>query len=211
MKAYVLNFFLLAALIASTGCVAPFDYTVYRAHPPRSILVLPPINQSTDIKGTYGYFSTVTHPLAEMGFYVFPLAEVDEFMKENGLPMAGDMQQAPLEKLGSIFGADAVLYITLTQYGTKYWVITSTTTVAANAKLVDVKTGLTIWSGNVMLQQNSSSSDNIIADLVVAAIDQIINTSTDEAHKLSGPANEQLFTTKDHGLLYGPYSPKYKQ
>lgn len=196
------------ALPFLAGCAAkPYDYTNFHAHPPCSIVVLPPINNSTDIRGTYGYLSTVTRPLAEMGYYVFPVAEVDEFMKENGLPTAGEMQQASLKKIGDILGADAVLYITLLQYGSKYEVITSVTTVSAEAKLVDVKTGLTLWSGNVIVQQ-SSSSDNAIADLIVAAVDQIINSSTDQAHKLSSQANVQLLTTENQGLLFGPYYPK---
>jgi hypothetical protein len=131
-------------------------------------------------------------------------------MKENGLPTAGEMQQASLKKIGDILGADAVLYITLLQYGSKYEVITSVTTVSAEAKLVDVKTGITLWSGNVIVQQ-SSSSDNAIADLIVAAVDQIINSSTDQAHKLSSQANVQLLTTENQGLLFGPHYPKNKQ
>src|SRR5215471_7731436 len=56
-------------LLLLTGCntVKPYDYTNFRAHPPRSILVLPPLNESTEVEGTYGYLSTVTEPLAERG------------------------------------------------------------------------------------------------------------------------------------------------
>jgi len=210
MKFRFLNTVALAVLLICAGCASPYDYTTFRAHPPRSIVVFPPLNLSTDVRGTYGYLSTVTRPLAEMGYYVFPVAEIDEFMKENGLPTAGEMQQAPLDKISSIIGADAALYITLTQYGSKYEVLTSVTVVAANAKLVDVKTGLTLWQGTVVVQENSSS-DNIIADLVVAAVDQIINSSTDQAHDLSSQANAQLFMTKNQGLLFGPYYPKSQQ
>jgi len=191
-----------------TGCVnRPYDYTNFHAHPPRSILVLPPLNQSTDVRGTYGYLSTVTMPLAEMGYYVFPVAVVDQFMKENGLPTAGEMHEVPLNKIREIVGADAVLYVTLKQYGSKYEVITSATIVTAEAKLVDTQTGLTLWEGKASAEQ-SSSSGNIIADLIVAAVDQAINSSTDQAHEVSRLANAQLFTIKDHGLLYGPYHPK---
>ena len=207
MKSPFLKVVFLALLFACAGCVQPYDYTAFRAHPPRSILVLPPINHSTDIRGSYGYLSTVTRPLAEMGYYVFPVVEVDEFMKENGLPTAGEMQQAPLDKIGKIMGADAVLYITVNKYGSKYEIITSVVTVSAEAKLVDVKTGLTLWQGTVVEQQ-SSDSGNGIADLIDAVITQIINSSSDQAHKLSSVANSEMLMTKDHGLLYGPYHPK---
>lgn len=199
---------LLLALMAFTGCVSkPYDYTNFRAHPPRSILVLPPLNESTDTRGTYGYLSTVTGPLAEMGYYVYPVAVVDQFMKENGLPTAGEMHQIPLNKIRDVFGADTVLYVTLKQYGSKYQIITSTVIVSAEGKLVDVRTGLTLWEGTAVVQQ-SSSSGNAIADLIVAAVDQVINSSTDQAHVVSGMVNVQLFMTKDHGLLEGPYYPQ---
>ena len=100
---------LAAALLASTlaGCATtkPYDYTNYRAYPPRSILVLPPVNESTDVRGTYGYLSTMTRPLAELGYYVYPVVLIDQFFKEQGMPMPGDMAQAPLGKIREIVGA----------------------------------------------------------------------------------------------------------
>ncbi len=200
----------LATAVLLTGCVAPYDYTNFRAHPPKSLLVLTPLNESTDVRATYGYLSSVSRPLAEMGYYVYPVAVVDQFMKENGMPTAGEMQQIPLDKIRDIFGADAVLYLKIRNYGSKYRVITSTTMVSVEGKLVDVKTGTTLWEGKADVEQ-SSSSDDIIADLILAAVDQAINSSTDQAHNLGYQANVQMFTTKDHGLLYGPYFPKEKQ
>jgi hypothetical protein len=211
MKMLFLSLGVIAGLLVLTGCATskPYDYTNYNAHPPRSIVVLPPLNESTDIRGTYGYLSMVTRPLAEMGYYVFPVVEVDELMKENGLPTAGEMNQVPLNKIGEIIGADAVLYIVISQYGSKYEVISSVTTVSAHAKLVDVKTGLTLWEGSTTIQQGSGGG-NIIADLITAAVVQGINSETDPAHDIASTANYQLFTPKGRGLLYGPYHPKDK-
>ncbi len=203
---------LAAALVAAalTGCATakPYDYTNYRAHPPRSILVLPPVNESTDVRGTYGYLSTMTRPLAELGYYVYPVVLIDQFFKEQGMPMPGDMAQAPLGKIREIIGADAVLYITLRQYGTRYQVITSVTTVAALAKLVDTRTGTLLWEGRVAAQANSGATGNILGDLISAAISQVVGYSTDQARNLAEQANVQ-YAIKDRGLLHGPYSPRY--
>ena len=200
----------LAALLL-VGCATskPYDYTNFRAHPPRSILVLPPLNESTVIEGTYGYLSTMTSPLAEMGYYVFPVAVMDQFLKENGMPTAGEMHQVPLKKVAEITGADAVMYPTLIQYGTKYQVINSATTVRVKAKLLDARSGILLWEGEAMAQQNSGGSGNIIGDLIAAAITQAINSSTDAAHEVCPMANANLFGMPKHGLLYGPYHPKF--
>ena len=212
MKAFLLIPGLLVVLVAFTGCTTPeaYDYTNFRAHPPRSVLVLPPLNESTDVRGTYSCLSTVTRPLAEMGYYVFPVVVVDEFMKENGLPTAGEMHQAPLDKIHDAFGADAVLYLTLKQYGSKYQVVTSTVIVSVEGKLVDVRTGTTLWEGSANVQQSSSGGGGL-ADLIAAAVDQVINSSTDQAHNITQQANTRMLTTKDQGLLYGPYHPKEKE
>jgi len=198
-------------LLASTGCVTrkPYDYTNYHLHQPRSILVLPPLNESTAVEGTYGYLSTVTRPIAELGYYVFPVAVVDQFLKENGMPTAGEMHQVPLNKVQEVVGADAVLFATLKQYGSKYQVVNSATVVEVQARLVDTRTGTLLWEGEAIAQQNSGGSGNIIGDLIAAAVTQAINAGTDAAHDVCPQANNFLFYTKDHGLLYGPYHPKY--
>lgn len=193
-----------------TGCVAPQDYTELRAHRPRSILVPPPLNESTDTAATYGYLSTVTQPLAEQGYYVFPVAVIDQFFKENGMPTAYEMHQAPLKKIEEVFGADAVLYTRVKQYGSKYTVFNSATIVDVEGQLVDVKTGTTLWKNHALYQMNSSDGGGgLIGAVIGAAITQIVNSSTDQAHNLCPAANTQLLQIKNRGLLFGPYHPKY--
>lgn len=210
-KAMVLMCALAGLLLSGCATQHPYDYTALRAHPPRSILVLPPLSSSIDIKGSYGYLSTVTMPLAEKGYYVYPVTVVDQMMKDNGLPTPGEMRQAPLDKIAAYIGADAVLYIDLIDYGSTYEVIASVTVVSAKARLVDVKTGAQLWDGTVYLRQSDGgNSGNIIANLIATAIDQIINSATDRAHDVSRLANYQLLTNKENGLLNGPYVPDAK-
>jgi hypothetical protein len=191
-----------------TGCATPksYDYTHYRAHFPKSILVLPPLNESTSVEGTYSMLSTMTVPIVENGYYVFPVAVVDHFFRENGMPTAFEMHQAPLHKIREIFGSDAVLYMTLKEYGTKFQVFSSVTRVSADARLVDTQTGLVLWEGRVLAQEDSSNSQGgLLTQIVSAAVHQIINKSTDRARKIAEIANMQLKTK----LLNGPYHPLY--
>lgn len=211
MKLYA-RFSALIGVLLLVGCTTtkPYDYTNFREHPPRSILVLPPLNESTAIEGTYGYLTTVTRPVAERGYYVFPVAVVDQFMKANGLPGAAEMQQVPLAKVAQITGADAVLLLTLKQYGSKFVVLSSVVTVEVQAKLVDTRTGILLWEGHGVAQQKSGGgSGSLLGDLIGAAISQAVNKKTDRAHEVSRLANASLFFTQDAGLPYGPYSAKY--
>lgn len=196
-----------------TGCAlnTPYDYSNYRTHFPRSILVLPPLNETTDIRGTYSYLSTVTFPIAEMGYYVYPVVLADQMLKENGLPTPGEMHQAPLHKLKEVFGADAVMYITLKEYGAKFQILSSVTRVTAQVRLVDTVTGTALWEGVVSAQDDggrNNSNAGLLGALINAAVKQAINTSVDNGRVVSRAANQQLMW-ENRGLLYGPYHPKY--
>ncbi|MEH6359025.1 MAG: GNA1162 family protein [Pseudomonadales bacterium] len=198
----------LACIALITGCATtpPYDYTAFEAHKPRSILVLPPVNQSIEVGAPYIYLSRVTQPLAEKGYYVFPVAVIDQLMKENGLPTSTDMHNVPLAKIKEIIDPDAVLYITIDNWGQKYQVISSTTVVKVSGKLVDVDTGTLLWEGHAeAVQQSDDGGGGLIGALVSAAITQIINNKIDHTPQLARIANHSLFHTPDQGLLDGPY------
>ena len=204
------------ALALLGGCVSPktVDYSAYKQSRPKSILVLPPLNDSPDVKATYSMLSQVTFPLAEAGYYVLPIALVDETFRQNGLTTPADIHQAPANKLQEIFGADAALYITVSEYGTSYMLIASDTVVTASAKLVDLRTGTTLWTGTARASSEESGggggSGGLVGMLITAAVKQILNSSTDAGHPVAGITSVRLLSAgQPAGLLYGPRSPKY--
>ena len=203
MKTPHLVLLLLGLLLASGCTTAPKDYTAFRAHQPKSILVLPPQNETNDIIAGYSMLTTTTRPLAELGYYVFPVVMVDQFLKENGLPTAAEMHQAPLAKLTEAFGAEAVLYITVEKYGTKYTVISSDTYVTARAKLVDCRTGIVLWENRVGAFGGGNSG------IIEALVGQVVNKLIDSAHLVAAQASCLLFTFPDRGLLKGPRHPEF--
>ena len=201
------------ALAGSTaGCLSdqPYDYGPYLEHMPRSIVVLPPVNDSVEPLAPYNYLSTVSAPLAERGYYVFPVAVVDELLKQNGLPTPAEMHTADLAKLHEVIGADAVLYLHVKDWGTSYQVIDSSTKVSVEGRLVDARTGITLWQGtHLAVQSSSQGQSNAIAMLVTALVSQIVSTESDSAHSLAGPATVQWIGAKGHGLLLGPRHPDF--
>jgi len=202
---------LVPVLLAMAGCVTPppaKDYTEFNRSHPRSILVLPPINESTDVNASYSLLSCTTRPLAELGYYVLPVAMVDGYLKENGLTVPAEMHQAPLAKLREVFGADAVLYITIEKYGSKYQILATTTFVYARARMVDGRTGTTIWEGQVQIANAGDSSSSLQEALLKAILSQVLNKVTDQAHQVASMAAYQLLTTPGQGLPNGPLQPE---
>lgn len=210
-------FFAVVTLFA--GCaVTPKssrDLSVYSAYMPKSILVMPPVNESPDTRATYSYWSTVTVPVAEAGYYVFPISVVDTMFKENGIYNGSDAQTVSTQKLQEIFGADAALYVKVKEYGSKYQVIQTVATVAVEAKLVDLKTGQLLWEGSEkQILSNSNNNAGLVGMLVGALVDQISNHLSDKAYVLSGTVSQLLYSPRlpqQKGLLYGPRSPNFSQ
>ncbi|MDP3651922.1 MAG: DUF799 domain-containing protein [Rhodoferax sp.] len=213
------NFFkLLAAatgFLVLTGCATktPYDYTAYKESRPRSLLVLPPLNNTPEVPASYSVLSYATRPLAEAGYYVMPVTLVAEAFKENGMTQAADMHATSADKLRQIFGADAALYITIGKYGTVYQVISSATIVAADAKLVDLKTGKLLWQGSASASSEEGQNQQqggLAAVLISAIVKQVMATALDQSHQVAGVATTRLLSAgTPNGMLYGPRSPNY--
>lgn len=198
------------ALLAGGCAVQEYDYAPFRAHQPRSILVLPPLSEATDVNAPYVFLSTVTRPVAEAGYYVFPVAVVDALMKENGLPTPGEMHQVSLGKLREVFGADAVLYVTVEEWGQRYRVLDSSTIVRAHASLVDTASGASIWDGLVHgVESSSAGQSDLIGMLIAALIEQVVDSLSDRTYGVSRSAIQQAVSDQRRGLLYGTRHPGY--
>jgi hypothetical protein len=192
----------------------PIDpYAAFRESSPRSILVIPPVNQSPDIKAQATFLATSTWPLAESGYYVIPVSLSSQMFRQNGITVAEDAHAIAPSRLREIFGADSALYITITRYGVSYSGISSVVEAAASARLIDLRNGLELWSGKVTVSENSisdSGSLNILDLMITAAFDQIINTLLDKAYDVGREANYRMLSAgRKNGLLYGPYHSKY--
>lgn len=203
-------------IVLLAGCATPnkpvsYDYTAFRESRPSSILVLPPLNKTPEVRAPYSMLSQVTRPLAESGYYVLPVALVDEMLRENGVTQPTDAHQLPSARLREIFGADAVLYITMTQYGTRFQIFDSVTTVAATAVLKDLRTDAVLWTGSAMAssaEQQQQQQGGLAGALLTAVVKQVVGTVTDQGHTMAGLTSQRLLGAgRPAGLLHGPRSP----
>ena len=195
------------ALLLTACQSVPYDYTELMRSAPRSIVVIPPINNSIEVDAPYVFLSTISRPLAEKGYYVYPVAIIDTFLKENGLPTPEEMNSIPLDKIRQHIGADAVLYVTIEEWGQKYQVIASTTVVRATMRLVDTRTGTQLWNASAHAEQGSDSGQGLAAALISALVEQIAGSLSDRTPGVARTANNAAINHPDTGLLNGPYIP----
>jgi len=179
------------------------DRAAYAAHVPRSILVLPPLAETVAADAPCAWLATITRPLAERGYYVFPVAIVDAMLKENGLRTPREMHQVPLGKLDELFGTDAVLYVGLESWGVQ---------VTVAARLVDVKSGTELWRGtSTAVQSSDDDSEGGVAGTLVRAIAKpIVQPAVDPTLALARQANWVLIHSPQ-GLHVGPHHPDFDE
>ncbi len=199
-------------ILTCVGCsIQPpqsYDYSALIDSKPTSIVIIPPINHSVEINAPYILFSTLSKPLAENGYYVFPVAVIDRMFKENGLPTPSEMNNVSLAKIREIIGADAALYITIKEWGQKYQIITSRAVVKYKLSLVDTQTGALLWESTAHandFSDNIDDSNSLLGAMVGALIEQITHADNDKTFGLSKIANDNAIFDINNGLLSGPY------
>src|SRR5215471_18166835 len=101
----------LTVLLVLGGCVtAPpkANFTQFRTENPHSILVVPAINKSVDVNAPDYFLATISEPLAERGYYVFPVNMVRSVLADDGLNDANLVHSGDPKRLGELFVADAI-------------------------------------------------------------------------------------------------------
>lgn len=189
------------------GCVTlpKADLTAFRVHPPRSIVVVPVMNESPEITASAVLTPSLTMPLAERGYYIFPVYLTEMLLRDIGLSEAGHIHQLPAEKFHELFGADAVLFVTIKQWSTTYIVLSSTVVVEAHYLLKDTRTGTVLWQRSQRVAKDSGNGGGgILGALIAAAIHSLVT----DYKPLARQANGMAFLPP-YGLPAGPYNPEF--
>jgi hypothetical protein len=204
-------FFIALFLILLIGCVASIpkkDYTKFRTEDPRSILIVPVVNRSVDVDAPDYFLSTATLPLAERGYYTFPVNLVKRLLEDDGLSDADLVHSADPTRVAELFGADAVLYISILQWNAKYLVLSTTVTVQFAYSLKSGKTGETLWEHTeTMVYSPQQQDSSVIAQLISAAVTKAAPNYV----PLARQANANAVIRPHQGLPTGPYHEKYNK
>lgn len=198
----------LAVLLS--GCVATApkkDLSAFQAAAPRSILVVPSINRSLDVDAPNYLLSTLPVPLAEKGYYVFPVHTTKTVLQQEGFYEGEQIHGQPPEALAGLFGADSILYVRINRWDAQYAFITTTVTVDFDYRIV-YKDGTELWKANqkmVYQPQNNNNAASPMAALVAAAINAAITRAAPNYMPLAKQANAEVFLTGPNAIPNGPY------
>jgi hypothetical protein len=192
-----------------TGCATQptkVDQSAFLAAAPRSILVVPTVNRSLDVDAPNYVLAALPIPIAEKGYYVFPVNTTKFVLEQEGFYEGDRIHQQPPESLAKLFGSDAVLYVTINQWDAKFALLTTVVTVAFDYRLVS-KYGVEIWKESVRMQYQpqNSNSGSPMAILIGAVINAAITRAAPNYMPLTQQANQKVFTLGPNALPDGPY------
>lgn len=176
---------------------------------PVSILLLPPINETTAADAKEYYSTTLQEPISFSGYYVFPYEVTSEVLKMEGIYDAELLKDLPVTKFREYFGADAVLFTTIKKWDISYIVIASNLTVSIDCELKSTKSEQVLWSynGTVVIDLSGGGSGGSIAGLIVKSIVTAINTATADYVPYARVANYRAISS----VPYGKYHKGYLQ
>ncbi|WP_433947318.1 GNA1162 family protein [Brevundimonas diminuta] len=199
-----------------TACVTaptPKSYASLRAANPRSVLVVPALNSTVNVDAADYFVSTISRPVAERGYYVFPAYMVKRMLEDEGLSDAGLVHQADASRFGPLFGCDTVMFVEIQKWESQYVVISTSTNVEFAYTLKSCRTGEVLWSNNQALSYSpqASSSGNPLADLLVQAIVSAVEKAKPNYIPLTQQANLLATHVVGQGLPAGPYLPAQHQ
>ena len=209
MKRYWYIFVIGILMLTQTSCTTSSNLTrgeVYAKlyeEKPVSILVMPPINNTSNVEAKDLLYTSVSRNIAEAGYYVIsPLIAMDVLRNESAYD-AEYFMNSSLGKFKEYFGVDAVVFAIIENWAKEGWIIhtkvnymmKSTTT---NEILFERSCDLHL---NLMKNSGTGGLLGVFVDAIATAVDVAMTEHIEAARY----ANHYVFDD----LPYGKYSPFY--
>lgn len=183
-------------------------HEAFRAIAPRSILIVPVVNESLDVDAGNYLLSTLPIPLAERGYYVFPVNTVKTVLEQEGFYEGAQIHQQPPQVLANLFNADAILYLTIKRWDAKYVVLAASVTVQLEYRIVAAD-GTEIWraeSTNEYSPRVGDSDELNATGLIIYLIAAAATRASPDYLSLAQEANYDAIMLGPNALPYGPYA-----
>ena len=203
----ILYFIILCCMVTSCGVMNTVtresQYAKMYEEMPITLLVMPPINNSTNVEAKDLLYTSISRPLIEAGYYVIsPLLAMDVLKAES----AYDSElffDAPLTAFQNYFGADAVVFSVIDTWAKKgmgietkirYVIKSAYTNEILFDRSCDLYLDLSVDSG----------TDGLLGALVDLAA-SAINTAATDHIKAARKANYYILSD----IPRGKYSPDH--
>ena len=176
---------------------------------PVSILILPPINNTTSSEAKEYYATIIEELLANQGYYVFPYRVTTDVLAAHGVYYTERMDLNDLSKFRDFFGADAVLITTIRAWDKSYLILAATLTVALDFELKSTVTNQLLFADTRTLTINLTQQNT--GGGLVGLVGQLIGTAIAAGATDYWPYARQATAISISRLPPGPYWRQHQE
>ena len=172
---------------------------------PTTILVMPPINKTTNVEAKELLYTSISKPLIESGYYVISPYLAMEVLKSESAYDSELFIDAPLTQFLKYFGADAVIFSVIDTWAKQgFGIRTNITYIVKSALTNEV---LFEKSCDLYLDLSSRSNSKSVFDSLFNIVASAVNTAVTDHIAAARKANYYIF----NDIPYGKYHPDYMQ
>ena len=180
---FLLASFMLTSCSMMSSVTRESQYAKMYEEKPISMLVMPPINNTTNVEAKDLLYTSISRPLAEAGYYVFSPLLVMDILKAESAYDAELFFDTPLAVFNDYFGADAVVFSVIDKWAKKgsgiqakirYVIKSACTNEVLFDRSCDIYLDLSVDSGKggvlgVLVDIAASAINTALTDHIIAA------------------------------------------
>lgn len=213
LKKYFCSIFGILAILLLSACAPKMstklaEFPMMYEERPASVLILPPINESTAADAKEYYSTTIQEPLAFAGYYTFPYPITSEILKMEGIYDTELLVNLPLSKFKEYFGADAVLFTTIKKWDLSYMILASTLTVSIDCKLKSTTSNQILWkyTGTVVVDLSGGNAGGGLAGLIVKVVVAAVQSAAADYAPYARQANYRALSSMPYGKYHSEHN-----
>ncbi len=155
------------ALLFVTACAPTLPSITRNASSPiRTVAVLPLVNNTNDVEGPAYVRDLFVAELGQFFYVIKPAKEVDQLLKDQmGVTLGSQLDMATPQKLGEVLGVDGVFYGSLEDFSEKITGLYNVRRVRVRSKLVNCKTGQTVWKNGIGVKQGTKAGGSALSSV----------------------------------------------
>lgn len=206
-KAYYILTIVSCIFLASCSMTQPItrgeQYAKMYEEKPITFLVMPPINNSTNVEAKDLLYTSISYPLIEKGYYVLSPMLTMEVLKNESAYDAEMFINSPLTMFQKYFGADAVIFSEINSWTKKGFGIE--TDIHFIIKSTHTNEILFERSCDLYLDLSVQNSGGGLFGAAAALIASAVNTAVTQHIQAARMANRYII----RDIPRGKYSPEY--
>lgn len=198
--------FMLASCSTTNETVRSETYRNMYAEDPVSVLIMPPINLSTNAEAKDFFYSTLNVPLADVGYYVLPPFISMYTLQRESAYDAERFLDGDVTAFGNLFGADMLLFTVIEGWNKE--LITHEVEVDVKYIFKSTKTNKVLFAKRGVITVDTTSDVGLnygtCSGILMNMIISTINTAMVDYVEIARECNDLIVKNE---VPYGYYHP----